>query len=221
MIVLVRHGQSHANAKGIAQGSKNDTGLTKQGHEEAEKTAEFLTKHVKISRIYSSPIQRAVETADHIAKAFKKPIIKDALLVETDKGDLSGLTRPEIMEAYSKVPQLDKLNRKFNKMDEADFAFHLDETLAFDEMQTPIFKIESYKAITRRIKTFLDKIPTTGVTVVVTHNGLIGAIMAYMFNMYTTPCNISEKTSNCHVSIIHKIGNRYILSLDRYNRHLD
>jgi len=220
MIILIRHGQSQANAKGVTQGSKSDTGLTKQGHDEARRTAEFLVKRgIKVNRIYSSPIQRAVETAEHIAAAFKKPIIRDDLLIETDKGDLSGLTQAEISAAYAKT-QLSRKAKQFDKMDMIDLALNMDELIEFDEIQIPLFKIESYKAICRRIRTFLDKIPA-GVTIVVTHTGLIGSFMAYMFNQYTMKsCNLSEKTSNCHISIVHKCPH-YVLALDRYNKFLD
>ncbi len=69
-IILVRHGESIANAKGISQGNRNkwmDTSLTKKGKEQAKKLAERL-KEEKIEVIYSSDLKRAKETAEEINK---------------------------------------------------------------------------------------------------------------------------------------------------------
>lgn len=80
-IYLVRHGESIANAKGIHQGQKIDTSLSKKGLEQAKKIAERL-KDENFETIYSSDLKRAYETAKEIAKFHKLKIIKDKRLRE-------------------------------------------------------------------------------------------------------------------------------------------
>ena len=69
-IILVRHGESMANAKKMSQGKQDewiDTHLSEKGIEEAEKVALRLKKE-KIDVIYSSDLKRAKETAETINK---------------------------------------------------------------------------------------------------------------------------------------------------------
>ena len=68
IIILVRHGESEANAKGESQGNQNkwsDTNLTKKGQIQAIKVSERLKKE-KIDLIYSSDLRRAKQTAETI-----------------------------------------------------------------------------------------------------------------------------------------------------------
>src|SRR3989344_1019640 len=69
-IILVRHGESVANAKKVSQGKQDewiDTHLTEKGRDEARKVAQRLKKE-KIGIIYSSDLKRAKETAEEINK---------------------------------------------------------------------------------------------------------------------------------------------------------
>ena len=66
-LVLVRHGLSSFNAKGLIQGRTDDSVLTDIGYEEAVKAGNALSK-IKFDRIYSSPLVRASETANTIKK---------------------------------------------------------------------------------------------------------------------------------------------------------
>ncbi|MAG39352.1 hypothetical protein CMI41_00070 [Candidatus Pacearchaeota archaeon] len=86
-IYLVRHGESKANAKGIHQGQKIDTSLSKKGLEQAKKIAERL-KDKTFEIIYSSDLKRAYETAKEISKFHNLKIVKDKRLREkADKED--------------------------------------------------------------------------------------------------------------------------------------
>ncbi|MEK6895821.1 MAG: histidine phosphatase family protein [Nanoarchaeota archaeon] len=91
-IILVRHGQSEANAAGIRQGSEDnwtDTQLSEKGINQVKKLAERL-KDEKFDKIYSSNLKRAIQTAEEINKYHDKKIIidkrlADALNKETSK----------------------------------------------------------------------------------------------------------------------------------------
>lgn len=84
-IYLVRHGESTANKEGIFLGQKNRD-LTETGHLQAEKTAEFLS-NAQIDKIYASDLERAVHTAEHLAKKKGQKVIQDKGIREIDGGE--------------------------------------------------------------------------------------------------------------------------------------
>ena len=57
-LVLVRHGLSSFNAKGLIQGRTDDSILTDEGYEQAQKAGKALSK-INFDKIYSSPLVRA------------------------------------------------------------------------------------------------------------------------------------------------------------------
>jgi len=81
IIYFVRHGQSQLNADGIRQGP--DGPLSLLGRQQARDVAEKLAAEPKkIQAIFSSPYQRARETAEPIAERLHLPITFSDLLVE-------------------------------------------------------------------------------------------------------------------------------------------
>ena len=103
-LVLVRHGLSSFNAKGLIQGRTDDSVLTDKGYEQAFKAGEVLSK-INFDKIYSSPLKRAAETANTITKCLKveNNIIYDKNLLEVDLSSWSGLTISEIKDNYPEV----------------------------------------------------------------------------------------------------------------------
>ncbi len=81
---IVRHGYSKANEQNIFLGHGN-MDLTEKGHTQAQLTAEYL-QSVQIDAIYSSDLDRAMQTAEHTAKLKNLPIIKSKGLREIDAG---------------------------------------------------------------------------------------------------------------------------------------
>lgn len=94
MIYFLRHGQSQANADGVFAGPTYHAPLTKQGREQARLEGERIkAEGMVINLIVSSPIERAKETAEIIARAIGFDVSKiqyDARLAEYDMGALSG-----------------------------------------------------------------------------------------------------------------------------------
>ncbi len=84
IIILVRHGESEANAMDKSQGNKDeweDTSLTEKGRIQAKKVSERLMRQ-KIDLIYSSGLKRAKQTAESINIYHNKEIKFDARLRE-------------------------------------------------------------------------------------------------------------------------------------------
>ena len=106
-LVLVRHGLSSFNAKGLIQGRTDESFLTEEGYEQAHKAGMALSK-IRFDAFYSSPLIRAAETAKTIKKNFNKSqnIIFEENLLEVDLGQWSGLTIKEIKNKYPEVYQV-------------------------------------------------------------------------------------------------------------------
>ena len=89
LLLLVRHGENNYVKTHRLAGRQPGVHLNKKGRKQAKKVAKFL-KGAAIKAIYTSPMERAQETAQPIAKELDlKPIIREGLL-ETDIGDWTG-----------------------------------------------------------------------------------------------------------------------------------
>ena len=112
-LVLVRHGLSSFNAKGLIQGRTDDSLLTDEGYEHALKAGKALSK-INFDKIYSSPLLRAAETAKTIKKSFNKEqnIVFDKNLIEVDLGEWSGLKIDEIKIKFPQIYPIWKMIQK-------------------------------------------------------------------------------------------------------------
>ncbi|MBO5938329.1 MAG: histidine phosphatase family protein [Clostridia bacterium] len=99
-LILVRHGQSTGNELHIVTG-QGDYPLTALGHAQAKKAATWLLAKEKITKIYSSDLSRAYQTAEPTAECFALPIHTDVGLREMDMGALVGLPHSEWTERFS------------------------------------------------------------------------------------------------------------------------
>lgn len=89
-ICFVRHGETEWNIQQRLQGT-TDTPLTPIGQIQAEMTALFLKKQ-EWDHIITSPLKRAVQTAEIIAKELEIPSIKKwQEFKERDYGEATGL----------------------------------------------------------------------------------------------------------------------------------
>lgn len=93
MIVFIRHGETEYNAKGLWMGL-TDEPLNKNGLVQAHLAAEQLNA-LAFSRIYSSPLKRAYETARiiHSRQLTKPELIVEKLFQERAFGNFEGLTK--------------------------------------------------------------------------------------------------------------------------------
>jgi probable phosphoglycerate mutase len=89
LLLLIRHGENDYTKRGKLAGYLPDVHLNERGREQAQQLAEAL-KQVPLKAIYSSPLERAMETAAPIAKAHGLKVIQEAGLKETDVGKWQG-----------------------------------------------------------------------------------------------------------------------------------
>ena len=101
-LLLIRHAQSEGNAQGRLQGRKEYT-LSELGRTQAAALAGRLGSE-PIAAVYSSPIRRAYDTAEAVAKRLDLPILTEPRVQEYDFGEkLSGLTWQEIRDLQPEV----------------------------------------------------------------------------------------------------------------------
>jgi probable phosphoglycerate mutase len=112
-IILVRHGQTEWNRverfRGRADVPLNETGLA-----QAEATGLRIHSEWQPSAVYSSPLSRAVRTAEAIAKHFDLPVQIHPGLADIDYGEWQGLTPDEVRDRWP-----DALHAWYHQPDEA------------------------------------------------------------------------------------------------------
>jgi broad specificity phosphatase PhoE len=97
-ILLARHGETDWNREGRFQGHA-DPPLNRTGLDQAVELSVALMAE-ELAAIYSSPLRRALETAEVIAASRGlEPVTVDGLR-EVDVGSWSGLTRAEIEQRF-------------------------------------------------------------------------------------------------------------------------
>ena len=102
-IILIRHGQTQWNKEELFRG-RSDIPLDEVGI----KQAKAITKRLSlfgIKTVYSSPLKRALETAQIIAKRFnlKAKVVDD--LIDFDFGEWQGLGLKDVQEQFPETYQ--------------------------------------------------------------------------------------------------------------------
>lgn len=98
----MRHGQAQNNTQRILAGRSAGVPLTDLGRRQAEQAGQML-QHLDIAAIYSSPIQRARDTADIAASPDNIKVITDDRLVELEMGDFTGMRYDDIYSTHGNV----------------------------------------------------------------------------------------------------------------------
>lgn len=174
-LIVVRHGESEGNAAGIVQGSL-DFGLTELGLRQAEATAERLRRE-KVARVLSSPLKRALQTAEALALGTGLEVEAEEGLREYDIGAVSGLTPLQIRERYPEV------------------------AAAYARGERPLFPgEEGREPFHLRVRCVLESLrEAEGTVVAVAHGGVVGAICAIAAGIPSTRRGLFE-AANCSIS---------------------
>lgn len=160
-LLLIRHGESSANAEGRLQG-RLDFSLSERGRRESERLADRLAQ-LSIAALYASPLRRARETADIAAQGLRLEIFARDDLMERDVGAMTGLTREEIIAQF---PQYARARIDVREV-EID-GFELDEPFAHRVAGVMAEIIRGHPNET---------------VAVVTHGGVIGSYLRQSFAM--------------------------------------
>lgn len=140
-ITVMRHAQAENNVKQIYQGVPPGVSLTKEGVEQAKASAKRVADGmIPVHAIYASPLNRAQETAAHVAKLTKKEIVTDARLKEVNFGDWEGKHISFDDLTFVRERREHKLGK-----DQAETLYH------FDGMET-------WESVEKRCQEFLHEV---------------------------------------------------------------
>lgn len=97
-LLLIRHGESSANAEGRLQG-RLDSPLSDRGRQQSALLAERLAP-LAVVALYTSTLLRARQTAEILANQLGLAIAGRPALMERDMGELPGLTADEARSRF-------------------------------------------------------------------------------------------------------------------------
>jgi len=195
LIVIVRHAQSEHHVLRLT-GGWTDTPLTEAGHEQARVLAARLTAELAGHRVslYSSDLQRAAQTAEHLGAAFRAPVSFDERLREHNNGAAANMT---IEEAAARYPETWDINVPLDMR-------------AYEGAETP-------REFNDRAGAFIDEIAADGsLPVVITHGGTMICLVGRWLRLSAEtlePIGFSAHTTGITVLIETKYGRR----LERLN----
>lgn len=198
-IYFARHGQTFWNIERRMQGSIN-TKLTDEGKKQAYLLGKRLCNE-DITRIYSSPLDRAYDTAKIVGDLLKIDITRYDRLKEFCFGEWEGMTYDDIKTKYP-VQWECWTNKSF------EFSIPNGETL-----------IEGMDRIVKVINEIIQK--NSSNIAIVTHGTLIELYMHYLKNTNINNITMEKKISkNGSISKIEVKGqSKRIIYLDDY-KHL-
>jgi broad specificity phosphatase PhoE len=102
-LILVRHGETDTNKARLALG-RADVELNEHGRWQAQRLALSL-KDEPIGAVYSSPLKRALATAEPIAASHGLEVQVDGGLIEMDIGEMEALTFQQVSERHPRFLQ--------------------------------------------------------------------------------------------------------------------
>jgi len=110
IFLLIRHGETDYNKKMHLPGRLPNVHLNDKGRSQAQAVADSLAK-APIKAIYSSPLERTLETAEPLALLLKLRVVPVSGLLETDCGEWQGqsikkLRRQKVWKSVQLHPSL-------------------------------------------------------------------------------------------------------------------
>lgn len=128
LLLLIRHGENDFVKTGKLPGHSPGIHLNENGQKQAQALGEAL-KDVPLKAIYSSPLERAIETAEPIAKERNLPIIQAPDLRDAHVGNWQG-----------KSLKMLRRTKVWRIVQNAPSRFQFPEGESFIDLQTRIVK---------------------------------------------------------------------------------
>src|SRR5262249_5366017 len=93
-VFLIRHGVTEWHTQGRVAGQR-DVPMSAEGRDQVERTAKILSG-LKIAEVISSPLQRAIQTAEIIASGRQIEVARDPRLTDFQLGKWTGMTYDDV-----------------------------------------------------------------------------------------------------------------------------
>ena len=180
LLLLIRHGESTWNVEHRLPGQLPGIELTATGRAQAQRLAKALTV-LPLSAIISSPLARAVETAEYLAQGRVLPIQLEPALMDIELGHWSGQNRDELFQR-----------------DPAWTAFVHNPTVAPEDVETfPEVEERAVEAVER----WLNKDATGPLPAFVAHADVIKLLLAHYLGLEAERAR-SLWIANASVSVV-------------------
>jgi broad specificity phosphatase PhoE len=161
-LLLIRHGESTWNVEHRLPGQLPGIKLTAQGREQAQRLAAALSE-LPLTAIISSPLERAVETAEFLAEGRELSIQLEPGLMDIELGHWSGQNRDSLFQS-----------------DPTWNAFVRNPTVAPPDVET--FPQLEERAVTA-VEGWLNKETTGAYPAFVTHSDVIKLLLSHYLGM--------------------------------------
>ena len=184
-LILIRHGETQWNKEMKVQGGLSDIPLNDTGQKQAKLTGERLKKE-KIDLFFSSPMKRAIQTAQIINEHHNKEILIEDSLLERSFGKLEGTHYP-------------------------DLNYHMQNIYLDDSYEE--FDIERIEIFKERLKKFWENLLNTqfGKTIViVSHSSTSKMLLSIIHNLHIEEIRKKIIKKNASISIIEFDENKKI-----------
>jgi len=191
-ILLVRHGQTNANAGGFYMGW-SDEDLNELGYTQARRLSARLTS-LPIASIYTSPLRRAYTTAVILAEPHKLELQVLDDLTEIRLGDWQGLHMDEIKRRWPELWQQSRI----------------------DPSELTLPNGESYRQVTERaVRVFKMVIEANQgkQAVIVTHEVIVKVLLAHVLGVSNSIYRRIE-VDNASLSLIRVSNNPQLVMLN-------
>jgi len=204
-VIFIRHGQSTYNAEGRYQGNSDEAVLTDQGYIAAHETGNYL-KSIAIDALYTSPLQRAQQTANAILQEIgqDRPQLSPQIhadLQETILPAWEGLSFDYVREHFADAYRCWKERPHEFYMPLEPIASHSSSATA-TLAQSLHFPIQELYDRARRF--WQEILPRhSGQTVlIVSHSGTIRALISTALGIESDRYHTLQQ-SNCGISVLH------------------
>ena len=135
-LLLIRHGENDFVKTGKLPGQSAGIHLNERGQKQAQALSEALAQ-VPIKAIYSSPLERAMQTAEPIAASHKMQIEQEPRLMDANVGKWQGKSLNSL-----------RLTNAWKIVQHAPSRFQFPEGESFIDLQTRI--VDALEAIVRK-----------------------------------------------------------------------
>lgn len=122
-LYFVRHGESEANLLHQFSNRPGRHGLTERGRKQAAELAGMLAG-IPFKCIYTSPLLRAIQTAEILSANLKAPVIVTDALREYDVGKFEGSDDPADWQEYDEVLDAWLLRGEWDRRTGGGESFH-------------------------------------------------------------------------------------------------
>ena len=196
-LILARHGETAWNVEKVFRG-RADVNLDEVGIRQAELLGKYLSNW-ELEAIHSSPLRRALDTADSIARYQKIGVHIAEGLIDFDYGEWQSLPEQEVKRLYPAI--LNEWHNNPHKVEMPDG--------------------ESLEDVKRRAVELVSDVLSRhqGNVLLVSHRVVLKVLICYLLGLDNSHFwNISQDV--CGITIFNYVDGRFVLTRHNDTSHL-